>query len=114
MSWFRSAAALGALGLSLSGCFQPLYSEAAHPGLIEAMRAIEVAPINDRIGHYLGEELIHDINGSGEAPPALYRLEVTVNLRTETPTIESQIGAASAATAIGDVHFSLVRLSDKA
>ena len=30
---------------SPAGCFQPLYSESAHPGLVEDLRAIEVAPI---------------------------------------------------------------------
>src|SRR5580658_4434483 len=46
-------AAIAALSLAagLAGCFQPLYSESAHPGLVEDLRAIEVAPIPNRIGH---------------------------------------------------------------
>ena len=111
MSWFSRAGAL-ALALPLAGCFQPLYSESAHPGIADAMRAVQVAPIKDRIGHYLGEDLIHALNDSGSTPMPLYRLEVTVALTTQTPTIESQIDAASAATEIGDARFSLVRLSD--
>ena len=109
--WNRAAAL--ALALPLGGCFQPLYSESAHPGIVEAMRAVEITPIKDRIGHTLGEDLIHALNDSGSAPLPLYRLDVTVALTTRTPTIESQINAASAATEIGDAQFSLVRLSDK-
>ena len=61
---FRAAGAL-LLALGLGGCFQPLYGEAAHPGLVADMRAIEVAPISDRIGHYLGDNLIASFNGTG-------------------------------------------------
>ncbi len=112
MSWF-SRLALGAICLALSGCgFTPLYSEDAHPGINAAMRAIEIVPIKDRVGHYLGEDLIHDINDTGEFLPAVYRLTVTVVLTTTTPTIESQIGAASAATLIADAQFKLVRIAD--
>ena len=59
MSWSRGLGAVAALALAggLSGCFQPLYSEAAHPGLVANVRAIEVAPIQDRIGHYLADNL---------------------------------------------------------
>ena len=46
MLWFRISAVAAALCLAtgLSGCFQPLYSESAHPGLVEDLRAIEVTP----------------------------------------------------------------------
>jgi LPS-assembly lipoprotein len=113
MSWFSRLAPLAAMSLALSGCgFTPLYSESAHPGIIAATRAIEIVPIKDRIGHYLGEDLIHELNDTGEALPPVYRLTVTVTLTTQTPTIESQIGAASAATTIGDAQFKLVRIAD--
>jgi LPS-assembly lipoprotein len=109
-----------ALALSAGGCFQPLYSEAAHPGLVADMRAIEVAEMNpasnkgaakgdalginpeldrqDRIGHYLRNDLIFNLNGTGTAETPKYKLSVTTKENTTTPTIESQIGAASAAT----------------
>ena len=70
MSWSRSSVAAGVIVLAagLSGCFQPLYSEAAHPGLVEDLRAIEVAPIPNRVGHYLAEDLIADITAPGRPP----------------------------------------------
>ena len=76
MSWSKVLAVAAALLLAgaLSGCFQPLYSEAAHPGLVDDLRGIEVAPIPNRVGHYLGENLIADLNGTGQtASPRLWR-----------------------------------------
>ena len=105
----RGLAAL-ALALSLGGCFQPLYSEAAHPGLVADLQAIEVAPIKDRIGHYLGDDLISSLNGTGSTPTPKYRLTVTLTQKSQTPTVESQANAANAATVIGTAKFSLVQL----
>jgi LPS-assembly lipoprotein len=112
MSWSdraRGAAALG-LTLLLGGCFQPLYSEASHPGLVADLQAIEVAPIKDRIGHYLNDDLISNLNGTGSTPTAKYRLTVTLTQKTQTPTVESQINAADAATVIGSAKFSLTQI----
>jgi LPS-assembly lipoprotein len=109
----RALAAAGALPLAagLSGCFTPLYSEAAHPALVEDMRAIEVAPIAGRVGHYLGDDLITDMNGTGQvASPPKYRLTVTVALATQTPTVNSEINVASSATVTGDATYTLVRV----
>jgi LPS-assembly lipoprotein len=118
-----------ALALSVAGCFQPLYGEAAHPGLVADMRAIQVAEINpapeksavktdalglnpeldreDRIGHYLRNDLIFDLNGTGTAGAPKYRLTVTTKESTTTPTIESQVGAADAATLTVIAKYSL-------
>ena len=69
------------------------------PGLVEDLPAIEVAPIKDRIGHYLGDDLIADLNGTGQtASPPKYRLTVTVSPGTQTPTVNSEINVASSAT----------------
>ena len=109
----RAFAGAGALLLAagLAGCFQPLYGEASHPGLVDDMRAIEVAPIPNRIGHYLAENLIADLNGTGQTvSPPKYRLVVTVTLGTQTPTINSEINAASSATVTGDAAYTLTKV----
>ena len=109
-AWLRRGGwrfALLTLALPLGGCFQPLYGEAAHPGLVEDMRAITVSPIKDRIGHYLGNDLIANLNGTGEAPPPKYRLTVTVTTGTLTPTVTSQIQVANAATAVATANYTL-------
>ena len=73
------------LALPAGGCFQPLYGEAAHPGLTADMQAIAVEPIGDRIGHYLGDDLIANLNGTGSTPTPKYRLTVkSHNTREKT------------------------------
>ena len=69
MSSSERARVLAALALSLraAGCFQPIYGEAAHPGLVQAMRAIEVdadprphRPLSRRRSHQPHERLRPD------------------------------------------------------
>jgi LPS-assembly lipoprotein len=112
MSWSRGLGAVAALGLAsgLAGCFQPLYSEAAHPGLVEDLRAIEVAPIKDRIGHYLADNLTTELNGTGQTPTPKYRLTVTVSVAGTTPTVSALTNVATSATVTGDARFTLNKI----
>jgi len=100
MSWFDRARAILALSaaLAVSGCFQPVYSEAAHPGVAEAMKQITVVPVSGRIGHYITDDLMSQLNGTGESQTPKYRLEIKVGQTRTTPTVESQINLASSAT----------------
>ena len=109
MSWSKGFGAVAALALAggLAGCFEPVYSEAAHPGIVDEVRAIEVAPIKDRLGHYLGDDLTTDLNGTGQTPPPKYRLTVTVTTGTSTPTVNSLTNVATSATVIGEAKFTL-------
>src|ERR1700733_1221909 len=93
------------LALPLAGCFQPLYGEAAHPGLAAQMRASAVDPIKDRIGHYLGNDLIANLNGTGSNPDPKSRLSVVVTTATGTPTVTSQLQVANAATVSGTATY---------
>jgi LPS-assembly lipoprotein len=112
MSWSRGLGFFAALGLagSVAGCFQPLYGEASHPGLVEDLRAIEVAPIKDRIGHYLADNLTTDLNGTGQTPPPKYRLTVTVSTATATPTVNSLINVATSGTLTGEARYTLNKI----
>lgn len=113
MSWSRNSAVAAAfcLAAGLSGCFQPLYSELAHPGLVEDLRAIEVTPVPNRIGHYLVEDLIADLNGTGQVAPApKYRLALKISTGTQTPTVNSEINVASSATMTGDADYTLTKV----
>ena len=109
MSWSRGLGAFAALALAgaLSGCFQPLYGEASHPGLVDDLRAIQVAPIKDRIGHYLADNLTTDLNGTGQTPTPKYRLTVTVSLATSTPTVSALTNVATSATVTGEAKYTL-------
>jgi LPS-assembly lipoprotein len=62
------------LVLALAGCIHPLYGR---NGVNTQLAQIEVAPIPDRLGHYLVEELKFDTDGSGNRPPPKYRLTIT-------------------------------------
>ena len=109
MSWSRGLSVLAALALAagLAGCFQPLYGEASHPGLVEDLRAIEVAPIKDRIGHYLADNLATDLNGTGQTPTPKYKLTVTVSTASSTPTVSSLTNVATSATMVGEAKYTL-------
>ena len=114
MWWSRvvPAAVVTLLATSLSGCFQPLYSESAHPGLVEDVRAIEIEPIKTRFGHYFVEDLRTELNGTGQDVTPKYRLTVTLATTTQTPTVNTEINVASSATVTATADFTLVRLSD--
>ena len=109
MSWSKGLGAFAALVLAsgLAGCFQPLYSEAAHPGLVEDLRAIEVQPIKDRIGHYLADNLTTDLNGTGQTPTPKYKLTVTVSTASSSPTVSSLTNIATSATMTADARYTL-------
>ena len=104
----RALAALSAL-FGLSGCFQPMYGEASHPDLVEKLREVAVAPIPNRIGHYLYDDLITNLNGSGQTPATKYKLVINVSNSTSLPTVESQINMASSATLIANADFKLIK-----
>ena len=110
------------LALPAGGCFQPLYGEAVHPrslprickgdrGSKFPIKATNpVAAFQDdygRIAHYLGDDLLADINGTGSTPEPKYRLTVTFALSTATPTVTSQIQVANAATVTVAATFNL-------
>ena len=72
---FARAVSACVMMLSLAGCIHPLYGK---NGVNAQLAQIEVAPIPDRIGHYLAEELKFQTDGSGEPPPVRYRLNINV------------------------------------
>jgi LPS-assembly lipoprotein len=89
------------LASSLSGCIEPLYGPKIDGGsIVPELQSIKVEPIPDRIGHYLTNELIFALNGTGSAPPPKYRLVVTVRERLSTPVVNTVTGEAQA----GDVN----------
>ncbi len=116
MSWSDRLRVFATLAVvaTVGGCFQPLYGEAANPGLVQALREIEVAPVPDRMGHYLTDNLITRLNGSGQTPRPRYRLTIKLSKSVTTPTIESQIQTADAATVTGTAVFTLTKIDGDA
>jgi LPS-assembly lipoprotein len=100
------------VALPLAGCLQPLYAPAGF-GLDSAplaaeLQSIQVDEIPQRIGHYVRNELIFGLNGTGSQPPPRYRLTVTLRERVQTPIIDTVTGRATSATVIVDAEYRLV------
>ena len=93
--------------LLLGGCFQPLYGS-LNGQLQGELQAIAVDPIPDRLGHYLGNELIFAFNGTGSTVTPKYRLLVTASERVQTPLIDTFSNRATAATVFVDANFQLL------
>jgi LPS-assembly lipoprotein len=100
-----------ALGCALliGGCVQPLYMTAAPGGgaIGDELQLIKVEPIPDRLGHYVTNELISQLNGTGSSPPPKYRLVVTLNERMSMPIINTFTGQAEAAAIAVEAKYQL-------
>jgi LPS-assembly lipoprotein len=108
----RRSLVIGAIGLAalaLGGCIRPLYGSAAVGGaqVQDRLAAIEVKPINDRIGHYLRNELVFDLDGSGNAPAKLYDLNITVSEGLDVTVTDYSTGRADSATLVATASYVL-------
>ncbi len=112
------AAALVLLCIGLGGCLRPLYAELPTGGTVKTtLAAIDVLPIVDRagqerIGHFLQNELVFDLDGSGKAPDKRYKLQVTVNERLSSTVVDTETGRANSAILVGEAEFVLKPLGD--
>ena len=109
MSWFEGAAArLAALALPalLGGCFTPLYN-GLHGQLGAELQAVAVDPVPERLGHYLRDELITDLNGTGSTPAPKYRLTLAPKERVQTALVDIVTRRASNGTVVIDTAFTL-------
>jgi LPS-assembly lipoprotein len=100
--------------LLLTGCFTPLYGPMETGGTVkDVLAAIDVGPVGvkpgqDRIAHYLRNELAFDLDGSGRPSPKRYKLDVTVNESLSAVTVNTQTGQASSAILTGTATFKLI------
>ena len=92
----------------LAGCFQPMYGGVGGEALRNELQAIAVDPVPDRLGHYLGNELIFAFNGTGSSVPPKYRLTISVRERVDTPLVDTISGRASAANVLVDADYKLI------
>ncbi len=95
------------LTFSLGGCLQPMYGGIGGDNLRSELAAIKVEPISDRIGHYLGNELVFALNGTGSEITPKYRLVVSVAEKVQTPLIDTISGRATAGTVVVDANYRL-------
>lgn len=111
----RGAALLVAVAaLALSGCIQPLYGPiGAGAPLASELQAIAVDPIPDRLGHYVRNELIFALNGTGSDTPPRYRLAVALKERVQTPILDTVTSRATSATVLVDAEYKLTSIVDE-
>jgi LPS-assembly lipoprotein len=103
-----SAAAPIVLALALSGCIHPLYG----PNGVQAqLSQVEVAPIAERVGHYLAEELKFQTDGSGNPPPPRYRLNITVTESTSPAIINIRNTTSDVAAVTLTATYSLIEIA---
>lgn len=108
--------AAGLIALGLAGCLRPLYGPTGSgEPLADVLGAIEVVPINSRIGqerlgHYIRSELIYDLDGSGQPRPKRYKLTLTVNESISSPLIDAATGNATSATVVASASYVLTSL----
>ncbi|MDB5532335.1 MAG: hypothetical protein JWO28_650 [Hyphomicrobiales bacterium] len=104
----RIAAVCAAAGF-LGGCFQPMYGGVGGGQLVSELQAIKVEPIPERLGHYLGNELIFNLNGTGSSPAPKYRLIVTARERVSSPLVDTVTARATSGTVLIDAEYKLYR-----
>jgi len=112
---FWTAARGAALSLFLTAplavCFQPMYGGASGQALVEDLHAIKVEPIPERLGHYLGNELIFALNGTGSAASPRYRLVINVRQRVQAPLVDTVSGRATSGMLIVDADYRLLPIA---
>lgn len=113
---FLIAAASGIAAIT-GGCLRPLYGDvsASVPGggnVKDVLRAIEVSPIPELVGHYLRNELVFELDGSGQDAPKRYRLGVDVKEATEVTLVDTTSGRADSATLILTGAWTLSSITD--
>ncbi len=97
------------ISFALSGCIQPLYGPLSEGSDVASeLQAIAVEPIPNRLGHYLGNELIFGLNGTGSQVPPKYRLFVTVAENVQSPLIDTVSGYPSAANVVVNADYRLM------
>jgi LPS-assembly lipoprotein len=95
-------------GIALSGCFQPLYGPLSANGDVAGeLQAIKIDPMSERLGHYLGDELVFAFNGTGSHVPPKYRLSITLKENAQTPLIDTVTGYPTSATVVVIADYKL-------
>jgi LPS-assembly lipoprotein len=105
----------GIAALGLSGCIEPMYGPlSSNPDLANQLASIEVAPIPERMGHYVRDELIFDLNGTGATFTPRYRLDVRLGEQVRTPIVDTVTGRATSASIVIKADYKLVSIPEGA
>jgi len=110
-------AAIGVLSLALAGCFQPMYGElpvGGGPSLRDALRDVEIAEIEGRVGQEIRNDIIFELTGGdGNPAGAPFRLTMTISTRTQTPIVDPTTGISQIDTVGLTVNYRLIDIATK-
>lgn len=107
------AAVLTIAGLA-GGCFRPLYAEntaSTQGGSVkQVLRGVEVPEIKGMLGHYLRNELVFALDGSGD-PDAQKTLRLTIGVSEslEVLSVDYANGRADSAVLVATARWSLAK-----
>ena len=97
----------------LAGCFQPMYADRSvvggtGPNLRQAMRDVEIARIEGRVGQEIRNDIIFELSG-GEGNPsgAPYKLDLQIATNSYNAIIDAQSGLPQTETVGFDVIYKL-------
>jgi LPS-assembly lipoprotein len=107
----RRAFALAAL-LAVAGCFEPMYGDRSVGGsgtsLRNALKDVEIAPIEGRVGQQLRNDIIFELSGgAGNPVGAPYRLHLSVASSSFSAIVDPSSGLPQAETIALDVTYRL-------
>ncbi len=110
----RRCALVLAMATLLGGCFRPLYADSTQAttgGSVKAnLAAIEVGSIPDRMGHFLRNELVFDLNVASLDVPKRYKLSVRVTENLDVTVTDYSTGRADSATLVATASYSLTEI----
>src|ERR1700682_3098659 len=115
----RRLAGIAVLAGMLAGCFQPMYADRSltggtGPNLREAMRDVEIAKIDGRVGQEIRNDIIFELSGGGGNPAgAPYRLNLQVATYSSSAIIDAQTGLPDKETVSLDVTYKLQNVDDE-
>ena len=115
----RQLAGAAMLAGMLAGCFQPMYADRSltggtGPNLREAMRDVEIAKIDGRVGQEIRNDIIFELSGGGGNPTgAPYRLNLQVATNSGSAIIDVQTGLPDNETVSLDVTYKLQNVADE-
>jgi LPS-assembly lipoprotein len=111
-SWML--AGLATIAMSLGAC-APLYSSTVNGvSLQDELQAIAIDPVPERLGHYLVNELIFALNGTGSTVTPKYKLTITAKERSQSALMDTVTGRASSGTVLVDATYKLTNMSSGA
>ena len=84
-----------------------LWTLAGGGDVASQLQAIKIEPIGDRLGHYLENELIFGLNGTGAPVDPKYSLKITLTENVQSPLIDTVTGYPTSGTVVVTATYTL-------